>query len=336
MPADRLVPVPAGITDQEAAAMMLKGMTAWYLIRRTHVVKPGETILIHAAAGGVGLIVCQWAKHLGATVIGTVGDDEKAALAKQPKVSGSGAPVQLARSLARVFDQAQKLAEKAGDSFVPVEELLLLHFCKVLFDKPCTSLRQRSSNLAAEAGVADRCPRRHQFAVEPGRTIVVNKRFQRDWREDLYSQRQVIRERWSHTVRDFWNSLPATLLVGLTEAIMLLKNAPSWPARPDPDNCPFLDGAIWGTFAGVDMMAPSVKTIDDEKAPMRDLVRQAARQYATGHGKGRFKTMNHLIGARSPETCSGEAPFHRTKGLPLLTKPAERGFGERVGAVELA
>ena len=83
MPADRLVPVPDGITDQQAAAMMLKGMTAWYLIRRTHVVKPGETILIHAAAGGVGLIVCQWAKHLGATVIGTVGDDEKAALAKK-------------------------------------------------------------------------------------------------------------------------------------------------------------------------------------------------------------------------------------------------------------
>src|SRR5712691_1434176 len=82
MPADRLVPIPDGITDQQGAAMMLKGMTAWYLIRRTHVVKPGETILIHAAAGGVGLIVCQWAKHLGATVIGTVGDDEKAALAK--------------------------------------------------------------------------------------------------------------------------------------------------------------------------------------------------------------------------------------------------------------
>jgi NADPH2:quinone reductase len=83
MPADRLVPVPAGITDQQAAAMMLKGMTAWYLIRRTHVVKPGESILIHAAAGGVGLIVCQWAKHLGATVIGTVGSDDKAALAKK-------------------------------------------------------------------------------------------------------------------------------------------------------------------------------------------------------------------------------------------------------------
>jgi NADPH:quinone reductase len=83
IPADRLVPVPDGITDQQAAAMMLKGMTAWYLIRRTHVVKPGETILIHAAAGGVGLIVCQWAKHLGATVIGTVGSDAKAELAKK-------------------------------------------------------------------------------------------------------------------------------------------------------------------------------------------------------------------------------------------------------------
>ena len=83
MPADRLVPVPDGITDQQAAAMMLKGMTAWYLVRRTHPIKRGETILIHAAAGGVGLIVCQWAKHLGATVIGTVGDEEKAALAKR-------------------------------------------------------------------------------------------------------------------------------------------------------------------------------------------------------------------------------------------------------------
>jgi NADPH2:quinone reductase len=83
MPADRLVPVPDGITDQQAAAMMLKGMTAWYLVRRTHPVQRGETILIHAAAGGVGLIVCQWAKHLGATVIGTVGDQEKARLAQQ-------------------------------------------------------------------------------------------------------------------------------------------------------------------------------------------------------------------------------------------------------------
>ena len=80
--ANRLVPIPKDISDQQAAAMMLKGMTAQYLIRRTYKVKPGDTILIHAAAGGVGLIACQWAKHLGATVIGTVGNDEKAKLAK--------------------------------------------------------------------------------------------------------------------------------------------------------------------------------------------------------------------------------------------------------------
>mgnify|MGYP001051951405 CR=1 FL=1 len=82
MPADRLVRVPAGVPDQQAAAMMLKGMTVQYLIRRTYKVHPGETVLFHAAAGGVGLIACQWLKALGATVIGTVGSDEKAALAR--------------------------------------------------------------------------------------------------------------------------------------------------------------------------------------------------------------------------------------------------------------
>lgn len=81
MPAERVVKIPANVTDQQAASMMLKGMTAQYLIRRTYRVKPGDTILFHAAAGGVGLIVCQWAKHLGATVIGTVGSDEKAKVA---------------------------------------------------------------------------------------------------------------------------------------------------------------------------------------------------------------------------------------------------------------
>jgi NADPH:quinone reductase len=82
MPADRVVKVPAGITDVQAASMMLKGMTAEYLLRRTYPVKAGDTILVHAAAGGVGLILCQWAKHIGATVIGTVGDEHKAKLAK--------------------------------------------------------------------------------------------------------------------------------------------------------------------------------------------------------------------------------------------------------------
>src|SRR6266436_8256530 len=80
IPTDRLVVLPPSITDRQGAAMMLQGLTVQYLIRRTHRVQQGETILIHAAAGGIGLILCQWAKHLGATVIGTVGSDEKAKL----------------------------------------------------------------------------------------------------------------------------------------------------------------------------------------------------------------------------------------------------------------
>ena len=78
MAASTAVKIPNGVDDETAAAMMLKGMTAQYLIRQTYPVKAGDTILIHAAAGGVGQIVCQWAKSLGATVIGTVGNDEKA------------------------------------------------------------------------------------------------------------------------------------------------------------------------------------------------------------------------------------------------------------------
>jgi NADPH2:quinone reductase len=82
-PADRLVKLPAGLDEKTAAAMMLKGLTAQYLVRRTYRVKKGDTILMHAAAGGVGQILCQWAKHLGATVIGTVGSDDKAELARK-------------------------------------------------------------------------------------------------------------------------------------------------------------------------------------------------------------------------------------------------------------
>jgi NADPH2:quinone reductase len=82
IPADRLVALPEKIDDRQAAAMMLQGMTAQYLLRSTYPVQSGDTILLHAAAGGVGLIACQWAKALGATVIGTVGSKEKAALAE--------------------------------------------------------------------------------------------------------------------------------------------------------------------------------------------------------------------------------------------------------------
>jgi NADPH:quinone reductase len=82
LPAERAVKLPANISYEQAAGMMLKGMTAQYLVRRTHRVEKGHTILMHAAAGGVGLILCQWAKHLGATVIGTVGSKDKGELAK--------------------------------------------------------------------------------------------------------------------------------------------------------------------------------------------------------------------------------------------------------------
>ncbi|WP_109478546.1 quinone oxidoreductase [Paraburkholderia sp. C35] len=82
LPAAQVVKLPDAIGYEEAASIMLQGLTAQYLLRRTYPVKPGDTILIQAAAGGVGLLVCQWAKALGATVIGTVGSDEKAEIAK--------------------------------------------------------------------------------------------------------------------------------------------------------------------------------------------------------------------------------------------------------------
>ena len=112
MPADRLVKIPAGIPDRQAAAMMLKGMTVQYLIRRTHRVQPGETVLFHAAAGGVGLIACQWLKALGATVIGTVGSDEKAALAK---AHGCDHPIVYTRE-----DFPKRVRELTGGAGVPV------------------------------------------------------------------------------------------------------------------------------------------------------------------------------------------------------------------------
>jgi NADPH2:quinone reductase len=82
IPAARAIVLPPAIDERTAAAMMIRGLTARYLLKETYRVQPGDTILIHAAAGGVGQIVCQWAKHLGATVIGTVGSDEKAAIAR--------------------------------------------------------------------------------------------------------------------------------------------------------------------------------------------------------------------------------------------------------------
>jgi NADPH2:quinone reductase len=82
MPVHRLLKLPDAVSFEQGAAMMLQGMTVQYLIKRTYKVQPGETVLFHAIAGGVGLIACQWLKALGVTVIGTVGSDEKAALAR--------------------------------------------------------------------------------------------------------------------------------------------------------------------------------------------------------------------------------------------------------------
>jgi NADPH2:quinone reductase len=112
IPADRLIKLPAGIDDKTAAAMMLKGLTAQYLIRQTYRVKSGDTILLHAAAGGVGLILAQWAKHLGATVIGTVGSDEKAKLAQ---VHGCAHTIVYSRE-----DFVKRVDEITGGKKVPV------------------------------------------------------------------------------------------------------------------------------------------------------------------------------------------------------------------------
>jgi NADPH2:quinone reductase len=111
-PADRLVKIPAGVDDRVAAAIMLKGMTAWYLIHRTYKVRSGDTILMHAAAGGVGQILCQWAKHLGANVIGTVGSDEKAALARK-----AGCKHVIVTSKEKFVDRVKAITKGAG---VPV------------------------------------------------------------------------------------------------------------------------------------------------------------------------------------------------------------------------
>lgn len=83
VPVDRLVSIPAGVSDEQAAALLFKGITAQYLLKRTHAVKAGEIVLVHAAAGGVGQILCQWAKGLGAFVIGTASSPEKCAIAKE-------------------------------------------------------------------------------------------------------------------------------------------------------------------------------------------------------------------------------------------------------------
>ena len=111
-PAARLLKIPAGIDDQTAAAMMLKGMTSQYLLRRTYRVQKGDTILVHAAAGGVGQIMCQWGRALGATVIGTVGSDEKAALARK-----AGCKHVIVTSREKIVERVKEITKGKG---VPV------------------------------------------------------------------------------------------------------------------------------------------------------------------------------------------------------------------------
>jgi NADPH2:quinone reductase len=112
MPANRVLKIPGGIDDESAAGMMLKGMTVRYLLRATYVVKPGETILLHAAAGGVGQIASQWAKAIGATVIGTVGSDDKIETARR---HGCDYVIN-----SRTEDVVKRVKEITGGAGVPV------------------------------------------------------------------------------------------------------------------------------------------------------------------------------------------------------------------------
>jgi NADPH2:quinone reductase len=112
VPAARLIALPPKIDDRTAASMMIRGMTARCLLHETYKVKPGDTVLIHAAAGGVGLIMCQWAKYLGATVVGTVGSDAKAAIAR---AHGCDYPIVYTRE-----DFTQRVLDLTGGEGVPV------------------------------------------------------------------------------------------------------------------------------------------------------------------------------------------------------------------------
>jgi NADPH2:quinone reductase len=123
VPAERLVKVPRGVSDEQAAALMLKGLTAHYLLRRTYKVRRNDWILVHAAAGGVGLLLCQWARALGARVIGVVGNAEKAALARRNGcrhvlLSGSGPLAPEVRRLTRGAGVAVVYDSVGKDTFM--------------------------------------------------------------------------------------------------------------------------------------------------------------------------------------------------------------------------
>lgn len=137
-PADRAVPIPSGISDEEAAAVLLKGLTAWYLLRKSYRVAAGDPILLYAAAGGVGSLASQWATHLGATVIGIVSTEQKAGLARaqgcdhvimadHPDVPGRVRELTAGQGVAAVYDSVGR------DSFFASLDSLRPHGVMVSF-----------------------------------------------------------------------------------------------------------------------------------------------------------------------------------------------------------
>ncbi len=156
VPAARVIPLPAAIDERTAAAMMIRGMTARSLLFETYQVKPGDTILVHAAAGGVGLIMCQWAKHLGATVIGTVGSDEKAAVAR---AHGCDHPIVYTRE-----DFAARVRELTGGQGVPV---VYDSVGKATFEGSLACLRRRGvmASFGESSGDPDPVPPRRLGAL---------------------------------------------------------------------------------------------------------------------------------------------------------------------------
>src|SRR5207237_1468339 len=147
VPAARVIALPAGIDERTAASMMIRGMTARCLLHDTYKMRPGDTILIHAAAGGVGLIMCQWAKHLGATVIGTVSSDEKAAVAR---AHGCDYPISYTRE-----DFAERVREITGGEGVPV---VYDSVGKATFEASLRCLRRRGVMAAFGEASADPDP----------------------------------------------------------------------------------------------------------------------------------------------------------------------------------
>ncbi|MGE5779458.1 MAG: quinone oxidoreductase family protein [Hyphomicrobiales bacterium] len=156
VPAARVIALPAGIDERTAASMMIRGMTARCLLHDTYKVTPDDTILIHAAAGGVGLIMCQWAKHLGATVIGTVSSDEKAAVVR---AHGCDHPIVYTRE-----DFAARVRDITGGEGVPV-----VHDSvgKTTFEDSLKCLRRRGvmASFGEASGDPDPVPPRHLGAL---------------------------------------------------------------------------------------------------------------------------------------------------------------------------